>query len=77
MRYGIYINDEKRFGGPVKTEDIGDTANRIVSQFNTEPCVRKHEMSAKISDFTDAKLGITPEWFPDILVDVLDTDKSP
>ncbi len=79
-RYGIYINDEKRFGGPVKTEDIGDIAKHIVSQFNTEPSVCEHEISTKIIDFTHTTLSITPELFPDVVIDVPDgyliTDKT-
>lgn len=32
--YGIYVNDEKRFNGPVKEEDIISEVDRIANEFN-------------------------------------------
>jgi predicted AlkP superfamily phosphohydrolase/phosphomutase len=79
-RYGIYINDEKRFGGPVKVEDIAGIAMRIVNKFNSYLSVSEHAITVKINDFTEARNNQSPSWLPDIFIDVPDgyliTDKT-
>ena len=79
-RYGIYINDEKRFGGKVKTEDINTIAKRIVDQFNADSTVQKYKINAKIRDFTPTTLSTPDGLYPDIIIEVPDgyliTDKT-
>lgn len=71
-RYGIYINDVKRFGGPVSPADIQDIANRIVCQFNEDPIVVEHGMRAMISSSSQVNRATESGWFPDIVIDVPD-----
>jgi len=79
-RYGIYINDEKRFGGKVKTKDISIIAKRIVEQFNTDLTAQKYKINAKMRDFIDSPFTTLDELYPDIILEVPDgyliTDKT-
>lgn len=61
--HGIYINDAKRFGGPVPETEISATRDRIVEIINSNALAKAHGVEARISpNMTDAVLG----HFPDI-----------
>jgi predicted AlkP superfamily phosphohydrolase/phosphomutase len=65
--HGIYINDKKRFGGSVETEDIPTVKQKIIETFNNDPEAIKHNLRAySIKETTDNFV----EFFPDILIDL-------
>lgn len=66
---GIYINDRKRFGGPVNEKDIHDLSQRIAQAFNSEPFCIAHGLAAKVKP--DTKAAAT-HYFPDITFDMPD-----
>ena len=50
VRYipGIYINDNKRFGGPIHSEEKTQSlVNKIIAEFVQDPEVEKHGLTAK------------------------------
>jgi len=61
--HGIFINDNKRFGGPVEEKDIDSIRERIVSLINSNSMVKKHGIYAKKSD---NKLTSSFRSYPDI-----------
>lgn len=65
--HGIYINDEKRFGGPVKTNDIERIKKEIINTFNSNSEAQSHTLKA-YSIKENIKNPV--EFFPDILVDL-------
>lgn len=44
---GMYVNDVKRFRGPVKDDEIDSIVNKIVEAFNAYPKAQKHELKAR------------------------------
>lgn len=65
--HGIYINDEKRFKGPVQERDIEKVKKEIIAAFNSDAQSQKHGLFAySIKE----KLTNPVEHFPDIIVDI-------
>ncbi|MEL6933091.1 MAG: alkaline phosphatase family protein [Pseudomonadota bacterium] len=76
--HGIYINDVKRFGGPVPEAEIIQTRDRIVELINSNPLTKEHGVAARIlPNMTDAVI----DHFPDIQLVLpngyLTSDQSP
>jgi len=70
---GIYINDEKRFGGPVKgSQEIGVLVEKICMEFNSDPVIQSYGMFARAyrSSFEDSDFY---EIMPDIKIEKPDT----
>ncbi len=44
---GVFVNDERRFGGPVKEEDAADLTGRICEDFNQTDEAKEFEMKAR------------------------------
>lgn len=59
--HGIYINDQKRFGGPVRDCEVGRIRDRIIELINSSADARAHGISASASD-----AGMKFDHFPDI-----------
>jgi len=68
-QHGIYINDEKRFGGLVKEDYINEVAQEIVSKFNSHPVSIEHGLVAKIKPKSNSAVAYK---FPDIVLDCPD-----
>lgn len=61
--HGIYINDAKRFGGPVAEDKIVETRNNIVELINSNALAKKHGIQARtLSHANETVL----DYFPDI-----------
>lgn len=65
--HGIFINDEKRFGGPVKYLEKSEMCSRVVADFNDHPVVKSHGMSATLAEVPEGTFG---DSYPDIYVDL-------
>lgn len=72
---GIFINDEKRFGGPVKEEDVESLTQDIIKQFNDDPEAknsglkasefrRRHPSSKVYDQIPDIKIEMPATFFP-------------
>jgi hypothetical protein len=61
--HGIFINDYKRFGGPVEEKEIDSISEQIVSLINSNSMAKKHGVSAKKRD---NKLTSSFRSYPDI-----------
>lgn len=63
--HGIFINDEKRFKGPVLEKDIDKIRHEIIQAFNSDPTSQQHGLFAH-------PVNKNPEnsinYFPDIIV---------
>ncbi|KRW64519.1 hypothetical protein AO735_10690 [Pseudomonas sp. TTU2014-096BSC] len=68
-QHGIYINDEKRFGGPVKSNDVKKTAEEIAAQFNSHPTAQQHGLTAIVKPDSNSPVAYK---FPDIVLDCPD-----
>ncbi|MFT2098081.1 alkaline phosphatase family protein [Marinomonas sp. 2405UD66-6] len=68
-QHGIYINDEVRFGGPVKSDEIKKIAEGIVRHFNAHPLALQHGLTAKIKPQSSSPVAYK---FPDIILDCPD-----
>lgn len=45
---GFFVNDSKRFGGPVKSSEAEDLlVNEVCDAFNSDPLVQKYKLSAR------------------------------
>lgn len=65
--HGIFINDNVRFGGPVKVEDIERLKAEIIDTFNSDLEVIKHGLRAySIKEGLDKPV----DYFPDVLIDM-------
>lgn len=67
--HGIYINDNQRFGGPVKKTDMEALRERIVRDFNEHPEASSHSLSARKASVSEGKYT---KYFPDIIIDMPD-----
>lgn len=65
--HGIYINDKKRFGGPVESKDIQKIKEEIITAFNAHEDVIKHNLQAYS---LKEKMESPIEFFPDIVIDI-------
>lgn len=64
----VFVNDEKRFGGPVKESELNDVVDQICEKFNSHTVSKKHEMKAM--PYRRNHLNARYEQFlPDIKVD--------
>lgn len=72
--HGIFINDQKRFGGSVKESDIESVKHQIVQALNSNKLFKKHGFEVEV-----VKPGAM-DFFPDIILKVPDgyltTDKT-
>lgn len=68
-QHGIYINDERRFGGPVNPDDIKEVAEEITAQFNSNPIARKHGLTAATKPESNSPVSYR---FPDVIIDCPD-----
>lgn len=68
-QHGIYINDEKRFGGPVKPDDIKKIAEEVAAHFNSHPIAQQHGLTAKTKPESSSPAAYK---FPDIVLDCPD-----
>lgn len=72
--HGIYINDKKRFGGPVSESDIASVKLQIIESLNLSELVKKHGFEVAADE-----VGAV-EFYPDIVLKVPDgyltTDKT-
>ncbi|MBE0471437.1 MAG: alkaline phosphatase family protein [Methyloprofundus sp.] len=67
--HGIYINDSKRFGGPVEQDQIGAVSVKIIEAFNAHPTSVEYGLKAyKKSPSNEGCSDI----FPDIYIQVPD-----
>lgn len=68
---GLYVNDERRFGGPVKQEDIRDLVDKTCERFNNYQEAQKHKMKARPyrQEFIDRPYS---DQLPDIWIDAPD-----
>lgn len=70
----IFINDKKRFGGPVSSDEksIGKIVDNICANFNSDPVCQKYNLHAKPYrvDFKNSKFY---DLFPDIQICKPDT----
>lgn len=67
--HGIFINDERRFGGVVRQEEMSSLAARIVDDFNRDPRAEEHGVVARLND---AHQGPFSHLYPDVLVEMPD-----
>jgi predicted AlkP superfamily phosphohydrolase/phosphomutase len=67
--HGIFINDENRFGGTVKSDDIRNLAYQIAEDLNSDPCAREHGISARVNESRGAPFS---DQYPDIMIDLPD-----
>ena len=44
---GIMVNDERRFGGPIRESEVAGLTREICSTFNSTPEAKKYEMEAR------------------------------
>lgn len=65
--HGIYINDKRRFGGPVSESDMEALEEQILQDFNCHPDVLKHGLSARKPFKPEGKYSV---YYPDIIVDM-------
>lgn len=61
--HGIYVNDEKRFAGPVPEGEIVATRDRIVELINSDLVAKEHGISARTLPNTS---GVALGYFPDV-----------
>lgn len=67
--YGIYVNDDLRFSGPILHENIKIVAKEILREFNKSEAAKEHGFSARIYEAAGNKFdGL----MPDVIVDVPD-----
>lgn len=67
--HGIYINDKRRFGGPVGESDKEALKENIMKDFNDHPEVLRHGLLAREPIAIEGKYSV---YFPDIIVDMPD-----
>lgn len=65
-QHGIFINDKKRFGGPVTAQQVEQLTTLIIEKFNTHPESLKHNFTARKSPKNSV------DRFPDIILDLPD-----
>jgi predicted AlkP superfamily phosphohydrolase/phosphomutase len=65
---GIYINDDLRFEGPVKHENIQAIANEIAADFNSFSGACDHRLFARVP--TSSSSFEFSRYYPDILIDM-------
>lgn len=74
---GIYINDEKRFGGPIQESEIEKIKKEIIDTINDDELSKEHGLKAYSKEFSESS---SYKYFPDIVIDVPDgyliTDKT-
>lgn len=69
-RNGVFINDMKRFGGPVKAEEVAELALRITAALKEDPELKKYHVSAQVAaELGDKKLP----FYPDIVFSMPDS----
>jgi len=68
-QHGIFINDQKRFGGPVVSEDIDSYKKKIIEAFNEHEICRAHDFKAYC--VKNEQTNIVDQ-FPDIVLDLPD-----
>lgn len=66
-RHGVFVNDQKRFGGPVPMDQIETVKAEIVEKINAHPDIKKHGIHASMRPDPDG----APE-FPDVVLSVPD-----
>ena len=65
---GIYINDKKRFNGPVRDDEIDLIIDKICDDFNKIP--NKERLSMKAVPYRSLhKGGRFSDWLPDIKIE--------
>jgi len=65
--HSIYINDKKRFGGPVESKNIERIKKEIIETFNSSLESKKHNLKAySIKE----NISNPIEFFPDIIIDL-------
>jgi predicted AlkP superfamily phosphohydrolase/phosphomutase len=64
-QHGIFINDEKRFGGPVKVGEISKYIDQIIEEFNRHELSVLHNFQAYTLNDTELK---TADQFPDVVL---------
>lgn len=67
--HGIFVNDEIRFGGPVKVTEISGIASQIVAQINSDPISISHGISAYCNEDLGAHFSRS---YPDVIVELPD-----
>jgi predicted AlkP superfamily phosphohydrolase/phosphomutase len=65
---GIFVNDERRFGGCVPVCEIDSVAEDIVESFNSDPTAGRHRLVAR-KDFGEL-VGDYSHLWPDVIVEV-------
>lgn len=68
-QHGIYINDDKRFGGPVSQHEVRVLASDIVAKFNAHALAQQHGIVAKVKPESSSPVAYR---FPDIVLDCPD-----
>jgi hypothetical protein len=62
--HGIYINDKKRFGGPIDEKDKKRISEDITNSFNSNPIALDHNLIAKLQPESTS----SPH-FPDVIIE--------
>ncbi len=79
-RYGVYVNDKDRFGGPVDKNKVQELLHELVEKFNSEPSLQAHGITARLGVELCPRKDCDSPWFPDLVLDMPDgylvTDKS-
>jgi len=66
---GIYINDKKRFNGPVDSKDVSSLSSGICSVFNKLSLAQKHGLKCRMKPASNSPAA---SYFPDIILDCPD-----
>lgn len=67
--HGVYVNDLRRFGGPVHEADIDQIAGEIAGRINEHPDVRGHGLVARARSLPRSEGA---PHFPDVVLEVPD-----
>lgn len=65
--HGIYINDKKRFGGPVDEKERKTISEKIIDIFNSNSIAVEHSLIAKLQPETTSN-----PHFPDVIIEFKD-----
>jgi len=63
---GIYVNDEKRFNGPVPVSEIRSIAQQVSSCINSDKTANKFGLKSYVTPENDS---IVSKFFPDVVID--------
>ena len=65
--HGIWVNDDKRFGGPVTANEVENVKSEIVKRISANSEARKHNVTATVRANLEGAI-----YFPDVILDIPD-----